>query len=90
MSVTITIPAERLAGWHRRWAERITPGLLAKAAAGALQTLIVRHLARVSETRHATANRPPPTASAPLPPASGRMSRRPSASTPTPTTPRSP
>ena len=57
MSVTITIPAERLAGWHRRWAERITPGLLAKAAAGALQTLIVRHLARVSETRHATANR---------------------------------
>ena len=57
MSITITIPAERLAGWHRRWVERITPGLLAKAAAGALQTLIIRHLARVSETRHATANR---------------------------------
>ena len=57
MSVTITIPAERLARWHRRWAERITPGLLAKAAGGALNGLLIRHLARVSETRHATAAR---------------------------------
>ena len=57
MSVTITIPAERLAGWHRRWAERITPGLLAKAAAGALQALIMRHLQKVARDRHDTANR---------------------------------
>ena len=51
MSVTITIPAERLAGWRRRWAERITPGLLAKAAAGALQALIMRHLQKVARDR---------------------------------------
>lgn len=57
MSVTITIPAERLAGWHRRWVERITPGLLAKAAAGALQALVMRHLQQVARTRHATAQR---------------------------------
>ena len=55
--MTITIPAERLAGWHRRWAERITPGLLAKAAAGALQALIMRHLQKVARDRHDTANR---------------------------------
>ena len=57
MSATITIPAERLAGWQRRWAERITPGLLAKAAAGALQALIMRHLQKVARERHDTANR---------------------------------
>ena len=57
MSVTITIPAERLAGWHRRWVERITPGLLAKAAAGALQVLVMRHLQKVARERHDTANR---------------------------------
>lgn len=57
MSVTITIPAERLAGWHRRWVERITPGLLAKAAAGALQILVMRHLQKVARERHNTANR---------------------------------
>ena len=57
MSVTITIPAERLAGWHRRWVERITPGLLAKAAAGALQVLVMRHLQKVARERHNTANR---------------------------------
>ena len=57
MSVTITIPAERLAGWQRRWAERITPGLLAKAAAGALQALIMRYLQKVARDRHDTANR---------------------------------
>ncbi len=57
MSVTITIPAERLAGWHRRWVECITPGLLAKAAAGALQILVMRHLQKVARERHDTANR---------------------------------
>ena len=57
MSVTITIPAERLAGWHRRWVERITPGLLAKAAAGALQALVMRHLQKVARERHNTASR---------------------------------
>lgn len=57
MSVTITIPAERLAGWHRRWVERITPGLLANAGADALQRLVMRHLQKVARERHATANR---------------------------------
>ncbi len=57
MSVTITIPAERLARWHRRWVERITPGLLAKAGADALQRLVMRHLQQVARTRHATAQR---------------------------------
>lgn len=57
MSITITIPAERLAGWHRRWVERITPGLLAKAGADALQRLVMRHLQQVARTRHATAQR---------------------------------
>ena len=40
MSVTITVSAGSLARWHRRWVERITPGLLAKAGGGALQALV--------------------------------------------------
>ena len=57
MSVTITVSAGSLARWHRRWVERITPGLLAKAGGGALQALVMRHLQLVARTRHATAQR---------------------------------
>ena len=57
MSVTITVSAGSLARWHRRWVERITPGLLAKAGADALQRLVMRHLQQVARTRHATAQR---------------------------------
>lgn len=57
MSVTITVSAGSLARWHRRWVERITPGLLAKTGADALQRLIMRHLQQVARTRHATAQR---------------------------------
>ena len=57
MSVTITVSAGSLARWYRRWVERITPGLLAKAGADALQRLVMRHLQQVERTRHATAQR---------------------------------
>ncbi len=57
MSVTITVSAGSLARWHRRWVERITPGLLAKAGADALQRLVMRHLQQVARTRHGTAQR---------------------------------
>ena len=55
--MTITVPAGSLARWYRRWVERITPGLLAKAGGGALQALVMRHLQQVARTRHGTAQR---------------------------------